>query len=322
VETIVELSPPQRRTLERLIGQGERPLFSADVVSRLRDRIEEAVRAVELAEPLWLGKSSLNDLARCAGLFDAIRAGERGPFSFTPRFAAGRLAHKAVELEVAGREDRDPHGLVEEAAARLVDDEAFRGFWDGLDGLRRDETLMDAAKTLELFRSTMPPLRRMRRELAPSTEWHVRVELLGGAVMLSGTMDLVLGSASPVEAGRATRLAIDLKTGRAWPEHAEDMRFYALLLALRFGVPPYRVATLYLESGEWQAEDVDERILDRAAERVIGAVRAVAASEAGRALDLSPGHYCRWCPRSAVCPVSAFPPESDAVEPAELSGVD
>jgi len=322
VETIVELSPSQRRTLDRLIGPGERPLFSADVVSRLRDRIEEAVRAVELAEPLWLGKSSLNDLARCAGLFDAIRVGERGPFSFTPRFAAGRLAHKAVELEVAGREDRDPHGLVEEAADRLVDDEAFRGFWEGLDGLRRDETLMDAAKTLELFRSTMPPLRRMRRELAPSTEWHVRVELLGGAVVLSGTMDLVLGSASPVEPGRATRLAIDLKTGRAWPEHAEDMRFYALLLALRFGVPPYRVATLYLESGEWQAEDVDERSLDRAAERVIGAVRAVAASEAGRALDLSPGHYCRWCPRAAVCPVSAFPPEVGSAELEERTSID
>jgi hypothetical protein len=321
VETTVELSPSQRRTLDRLIGPGDRPLFSADVVSRVRDRIEEAVRAVELAEPLWLGKSTLNDLARCAGLFDAIRAGERGPFSFTPRFAAGRLAHKAVELEVAGREDRDPHGLVEEAADRLVDDEAFRGFWEGLDGLRRDETL-DAAKTLELFRSTMPPLRRMRRELAPSTEWHIRVELLGGAVVLSGTMDLVLGSASPVEQGRATRLAIDLKTGRAWPEHAEDMRFYALLLALRFGVPPYRVATLYLESGEWQAEDVDERSLNRAAERVIGAVRAVAASEAGRALDLSPGHYCRWCPRTAVCPVSAFPPEVGSAELEERTSID
>lgn len=322
VNAIVELSPSQRRTLDRLIGPGERPVFSADVVSRLRDRIEEAVRAVELADPLWLGKSSLNDLARCPGLFDAVRAGERGPFSFTPRFAAGKLAHKAVELEVAGREDRDPHGLVEEAADRLIEDEAFRGFWDGLDGLRRDETLMDAVKTLELFRSTMPPLRRMRRELAPSTEWHVRVELLGGAVVLSGTMDLVLGSVSPVEPGRATRLAIDLKTGRAWPEHAEDMRFYALLLALRFGVPPYRVATLYLDSGEWQAEDVDERILDRAAERVIGAVRAAAASEAGRALDLNPGHHCRWCPRAAACPASAFPPEMGATEPEEVSSID
>ena len=181
---------------------------------------------------------------------------------------------------------------------------------------------MDAAKTLELFRSTMPPLRRMRRELAPSTEWHVRVELLGGAVVLSGTMDLVLGSGSAVEPGRATRLAIDLKTGRAWPEHAEDMRFYALLLALRFGVPPYRVATLYLESGEWQAEDVDQPVLDRAAERVIGAVRAAAASEAGRELELAPGPYCRWCPRTATCPVSAFPPERDAVHAEAVATID
>jgi PD-(D/E)XK nuclease superfamily len=318
MEPTGELTASQRRTFERLIGPGERPLFPPDVVSHLRDYVEEAVRAVELPEPLWLGKSNLNDLARCAGLFDAVRAGERGPFTFTPRFAAGRLAHKAVELEVAGREDRDLHGLVEAAVDRLVDDEAFRGFWDGLDALRRDETLMDAVKTLELFRSTMPPLRLMRRELAPSTEWHVRVELLGGAVVLSGTMDLVLGSGWPAEPGRATRLAIDLKTGRAWPEHAEDMRFYALLLALRFGVPPYRVATLYLDSGEWQAEDVDQRMLHRAAERVIGAVRSASASEAGRDAELSPGPYCRWCPRAAVCPVSAFRPERDPVSaPAE-----
>jgi PD-(D/E)XK nuclease superfamily protein len=271
----------------------------------VRDRIEEAARAFELPEPLRLGKSNLSDLGRCPGLFDAVRAGERGPFAFTARFAAGRLAHKAVELEVAGRIDRDLHGLVEEAADRLVEDGAFEAYWEGLDPLRRDEALMDASKTLELFRSTLPPLRRMRRDLAPSTEWHVRVELLGGSLVLSGTLDLVLGAASPGEPTRAARLAIDLKTGRAWPEHAEDMRFYALLLALRFGVPPYRVATLYLDSGEWQAEDVDARVLDRAADRVVEAVRAAAASEAGRAALLRPGPYCRWCPRSVTCPSSA-----------------
>lgn len=305
MEATLELTPAQRRTLDGLIGTGQRPVFPMDAVVRLRDRIEEAARAFEPAEPLWLGKSHLNDLGRCPGLFDAVRAGERGPFAFTARFAAGRLAHKAVELEVAGREDRDPHGLVEEAVDRLSDDEAFRAYWDGLDGLRRDETLMQAAKTLELFRWTLPPLRRMRRELAPSTEWHVRVELLGGAVVLSGTLDLVLGAASPVEPTRATRLAIDLKTGRAWPEHAEDMRFYALLLALRFGVPPYRVATLYLDSGEWVAEDVDERVLGRAADRVVEALRAAAASAAGRPLGLRPGPYCAWCPRAQTCPSSA-----------------
>jgi hypothetical protein len=303
----MELTPVQRRTLERLIGTADRPTFPNDLVPRLRDRIEEATRAFEPPDPLWLGKSNLSDLGRCPGLFDAVRSGERGPFAFTARFAAGRLAHKAVELEVAGREDRDPHGLVEEAATRLHEDASFRDFWERLDALRRDELLMDASNTLELFRSTLPPLRRLRRQLAPSTEWHVRAELLGGSVVLSGTLDLVLGASDQARPGRAMRLAIDLKTGRAWPEHAEDMRFYALVLALRFGVPPYRVATVYLESGEWQSEDVDARVLDHAAGRVIAAVRAAAAARAGRPLPLRPGPYCTWCPRAATCPSSLAP---------------
>ncbi|HEX6330757.1 MAG TPA: PD-(D/E)XK nuclease family protein [Actinomycetota bacterium] len=307
LERAVELTAPQRRTLEGLIGTGERPLVPGDLVPKIRDRIEDAARGFELAEPLWLGKSNLNDLGRCPGLFDAVRSGERAPFSFTPRFAAGRLAHKSIELEVAGRADRDAHGLVAEAADRLIEDDGFRAYWDALDPLRRDETLMEAAKTLELFRATLPPLRPLRRHLAPSTEWHVRAELLGGALVLSGQLDLVLGAASPAEPNRATRLAIDLKTGRAWPEHAEDMRFYALVLALRFGVPPYRVATLYLDSGQWQAEDVDTRVLGRAADRVIDAVRAAAAAQAGHPLALRPGPFCTWCPRVATCPSALSP---------------
>jgi hypothetical protein len=305
MDTTLEMTPAQRRTLEGLIGTGERPSFPGDLVQGVRDRIEEAVRAVEPSEHLWIGKSMLNDLSRCPGLFEAVRAGERGPFAFSARFAAGKLAHKAVELEVAGREERDPHDLVEQASERLLEDDGFRTYWDGLDGLRRDETLMDAAKTLELFRSTMPPLRRMRRELSPSTEWSVRAELLGGALVLSGTPDLILGGSSSLEPGRATRLAIDFKTGRAWPEHAEDMRFYALVLALRFGVAPYRVATLYLDSGEWQSEDVERQMLEHAADRVIEAVRAISAAEGGRSPVLRPGPYCTWCPRAQTCPSSA-----------------
>jgi hypothetical protein len=312
----VDLGPAQRRALEGLIGTGERPTFPPDLVPRIRDRIEEAVRAFEPERPLWLGKSHLSDLGRCPGLFDAVRAGERGPFVFSARTAAGRLAHKAVELEVAGREDRGVHDLVGQAAERLQEDPAFASWWEQLDGLRRDETLMEAAKTLELFRSTMPPLRRLRRDLTPCTEWHVRAELLGGALVLSGTLDLVLGAPVQADPARATRLAIDLKTGKAWPEHAEDMRFYALLLALRFGVPPYRVATLYLDAGEWQAEDVDERVLSRAADRVVEAVRAAAASDAGRPAALRPGPYCTWCPRAASCPSSTAPAPAVAPAPA------
>lgn len=304
VERSIDMTPSQRRTFDELIRAERTAALDEGAIGRVRARLHDAVQGSPGAA-VRLGKAGLNDLARCPGLFDAVRAGERGPFAFSGRFAAGRLAHKAVELEVAGRDERDSYGLVEAAAVRLVEDDAFAAYWNELDPLRRDEALMDAAKTLELFRSTFPPLRVMRRALAPSTEWNVRVELFGGALVLSGTLDLVLGVSDDPAA--PSRLAIDLKTGRAWPEHAEDMRFYALLLALRFGVPPYRVATLYLDSGEWQSEDVDERVLHRAADRVIDAVGAAASSDAGRPFELRPGPYCTWCPRSSTCPVSQAP---------------
>ena len=128
---------------------------------------------------------------------------------------------------------------------------------------------MEVVRKVTLFQGSFPPLRELRREMAPITELPVKAQLLGGALTLSGKIDLVLGVPDRLEPSRATRLAVDLKTGGAWPEHAEDMRFYALLMTLRFGVPPYRVASLFLDSGEWQAEEVAEETLFHAADRVV-----------------------------------------------------
>ena len=74
------------------------------------------------------------------------------------------------------------------------------------------------------------------------------------------------------------------------------MRFYALLLTLRFGVPPYRVASLFLDSGEWQSEEVSEETLLHAADRVVAAARTAGAVLAGREPRLTPGAWCGWCP--------------------------
>jgi hypothetical protein len=101
---------------------------------------------------------------------------------------------------------------------------------------------------------------------------------------------------------RATRIAIDLKTGSAYPQYAEDNRLYALVLALRFGVPPFRVASFFLEGGTWQAEDVAEDTLFHAADRVIEAARSAAAMRSGRDPSLTPGPWCAWCPRAEMCP--------------------
>jgi len=90
----------------------------------------------------------------------------------------------------------------------------------------------------------------------------------------------------------------------AYPEHAEDNRAYALLHTLRFGVPPYRVASFFLEGGTWQFEDVHEELLFHAADRVIAAARSAAALRGGREPALNPGRWCAWCYRAPECPVA------------------
>jgi len=299
----MQLTDPQRRTLDDLIGTGERPVFTVDLVQRLRDRIEDAVRELEGREPLWLGKEKLNDLARCEGSFHAKILGEAPPFEHSAASAAGVLLHKAIEVEVGAREGADPHALAAAAADRLVEkEERFAEFWRERTALDQDDLLMQAVRGLTLFQGSFPPLRDLRRELAPATEAGMRAELLGGALVLSGKIDLLLGVQDRITPMRGTRLAIDLKTGGAYPNYVEDNRFYALLLTLRFGVPPYRVASFFLEGGTWQPEDVTEEILFHAADRVVAAARAAQALQAGREPALTPGIWCRWCPRAATCP--------------------
>ena len=304
----VQLTDPQRHTLEGLIGTGDRPTFPADVAQRLRDRIEGAVRELELAEPLWLGKEKLNQHGRCEGLFQSVLAGEAPPFEHTMRSAHGVLLHKAIEVEVGARDGMDPHEIAMVAVGRVLErEERFGEYWRGLSPPDRDDALMEVTRRVVLFQGSFPPLKPLRRELSPISELRVRAELLGGDVVLSGQIDLVLGTPDRLEPNRATRLVVDLKTGSAYPEFAEDMRFYALVMTLRFGVPPYRAASLFLESGTWQAEDVTEEILQHAADRAIGAARAAAALSNGREPSLTPGSYCSWCPRAVTCPVAELP---------------
>jgi RecB family exonuclease len=299
----VELTDPQRRTLEQLIGTDPRPTFPGDLSQRLRDRIEDAVRELELRDTLWLGKEKLTDHGRCEGKFTAAISGEAPPFEHSVKSAAGVLSHKAVEVEVGARDQLDVHTIAETAADRLVErEERFAEYWRGLPAADRDDVLMEVARRMTMFQSSFPPLKELRRELTPISEMPVKAELLGGALILSGRIDLVLGAPDRLEPLRATRLVIDLKTGNAYPEYPEDLRFYALLMTLRFGVPPYRVASLFLESGEWQAEDVGEQALQHAADRVIAAARAAAALWNGREPTLTPGVYCGWCPRAETCP--------------------
>jgi PD-(D/E)XK nuclease superfamily protein len=305
----MEFTPAQRRTLERLIGLGSSPPFPSDLAEEVRRSLEDRLAELGIApgtgEPVWLGKGRLNDRQRCEGLFQAGLLREGPPFQHSPVTASGRLFHKAIELDVGTERAVDPLSVCERAAARATEqDSSFGRYWEGLDRFARADLLMDGSRHLVLFRDSFPPL---PRRWAPQPELYVKVVLAGGRVVLSGAPDLVLG--------RTRKLAIDFKSGRAWPEHPEDMRFYALLLLLRTSVPPYRVATFFLDSGEWQSEDVTRQTLDRAADRVVEAAKTAVELAAGGPPKLAAGPYCARCPRVAECPAAAMnrgPPEKVA----------
>jgi hypothetical protein len=292
----VGLTLVQQRTVTDLIGTGRAPPVSEGLARQVRDGLDRRLAALGLDRPgptVRLGKGRLAALDRCPGSFAAAMAGERAPFELTSRMAAGRLFHKAIEVDVIVERREDPRSVCERAARDLGEDREFERFWAELDGFDRAELLAEAGRRLSRFRDSFPPL---SRRWAPQPELAMRASLAGGRVVLSGAPDLVLG--------RRHRLVLDLKAFGAWPEYAEDLRFYALLLLLRTGVPPYRVATVFLESGTWQAEDVDETVLRHAADRVLRAALAAVDPEPLPS-DLRPGRHCAWCPRRDRCPVSA-----------------
>ncbi len=299
---VLDLTPVQRRTLQDLVDVGEGAPFDPSLEARLRERIERGIVGFVPPKPVRLWKERLNDLARCEGLFGAAMAGEGEPFRYGPRAARGTLVHKAIEMEIGGSRVRDAHQVAARAAFGLEEDRQFGPYWDGLDEFDRDGLLMSAVQTLESFRASFPPVPEVWRSLAPVCEHWMEAGFAGGRVTVTGKVDLMLNRPQP---NRATRVLVDLKSGRAWPDHPEDMRLYALLYTLRFGVPPFRVATLFLTSGQPQAELVTEEGLEHAAARVIGSVRAMAGLAGGRLPDLRPGPYCPWCPRKEACPALA-----------------
>jgi hypothetical protein len=305
------LTAVQLRTLRDLIG-GEPPADGGAVAAAARARLEGALASLGLKgahDPLWLSKGALGDLERCEGIFEARLHREGPPFEHSENTAAGALFHKAIEVDVGSRQEFDVRLVAERAGDRLArDDRGFSAYWGILDELDRFALLTETTRSIERFRASFPPLGG-RGPAVPIPEFPVKAVLADGGVVLSGRIDLLLTRSDAPNPRDPARLTLDLKTGSPRTEHAEDMRFYAVLMALRYGVPPFRVATFFLESGEWQAEDVTGETLGRAVDRVLAAATTALELQGGREPALTPGPWCGWCPRRESCPAVVGRPD-------------
>lgn len=303
----MSLTAVQQRTLEDLMAGGatERPVFDAGLPDRLRAdldaRLQPVTEVLRDGEDLWITKARLVELhGRCEGLYLSNVLGE-GEFRFSLKLAIGNLVHRAVQVGVYRRNLTETE-LVETSLEQLCTDDNFAEFCNELSEADRAELEAEGVRQTMLFRSLFPPF---EKSWTPAVELPLSAELLGGKVVLRARPDICLGTMDPEEPMRARRLLLELKTGYDSPDHDEDVRFYALVATLRFGVPPFRVATVNLETGGWRVQEVTEELLTSAARRVAdGCIRA-AALLAGAEPSLRPGAWCGWCPRSLVCPVSS-----------------
>lgn len=300
--TAIDLTPTQQRALDELRGPGrDRPAFPADLSARLRARLEEGLADVadRVAERLGengelvVTKRDLAQVHQCERLYVA----GLGTFAWSPLAARGSVVHKALELTMGMAVSMPPGELVDVAIDRLAEQE--RGVADFLataDAVEHAELRVAATDMVSKFSDEFPPLRKSWR---PRVESSLSAHLCGGRVLLRGKVDLALGRAEGTTAGV---LIVDFKTGRPAPAHIDDLRFYALLETLRVGVPPFRVASWYLDSGQSHPEDVTEELLLAAARRVVDGVRTLVELRVeGRQATWRPCPACSFCPARGEC---------------------
>jgi hypothetical protein len=300
------LNPAQRSVLEGLLAVHERRrAHDPDLVGRVRARLLEATRDTADLVPaggrgLFVNKSALDALG-CEGRY-LDRLDSR--FEWSPAMVRGALAHEGIAVDLAGGRQQDPGLVIRLAWERFADSGRPAGaFLAGLDGVRADALRAEALATVTEFRDLFPPL---------PTRWHPRVEpelrvaLHRRRITLVGKPDLLLGRAT---VDRRRMLVVDLKTGQRRPQRdLADMRFYALLAALKYGVAPFRVATFYLAEGDWDHADVDEPLLEAAVREIVAKVATAARLEHQRPpegeLRLTTGPACGWCARAPDCPAA------------------
>ena len=299
------LTPAQLDVVDDLLALGQaRPTFHEGLAVQLLDLLEDGLGPVfQLLGPVELvvNKTALNQVHAC----EAHHLAESDvPFEWSVASCRGTVAHRALELAVfrpgVGRREATPLELVDEAMNRLIqtgEDWSPRDFLRGADPAELAEVRGGACDVVTKFQECFPPLAASWR---PRLESTCRVELGGSAITLRSKVDLALGRPSGYE---ARVLIVDVKTGRPYPTHLDDLRFYALLETLRSRVPPFRVASYYLEAARWQAEDVTEDVLVVAAHRVVDGVTTLADLRLGlRQPTTTPGPACTYCRRRTDCP--------------------
>ncbi len=291
----MQLSPAQERTLTVLRRAAEPVVFPAELVAELR---AEAMAAMDHftdrldGRTLFVTKHTLSSVHECE-----VHHLAPDDFEWTPARAKGQVAHKAIQQLLNWRGEPTPRDLVDDALARLGDEERDFGRWiAALSPGDEAELRGHAVERVTKFVESFPPLdKRSNPMTEAAAQWP-----LDAPILLRARTDLVMGRP---EGRESRKLIIDLKTGRVSARHREDLRFYALVETLVRDVPPRKLATFYLDAAEPMVEDVTEGVLRAALRRTLDGIHRLIQIEVEQDLPRKKvGPSCHWCPVRPECP--------------------
>jgi len=269
-----------------------------DVLDEARALLEHTAREAVGAggwtpdEPLRLAKGSVTSLLRCPRR--ALADPDLTDWGDLTDLALGLLVDagtKLVTLGAAAPVD------VERACDFLAasGEPRVRQHLDDIGVDAAASLLADASARLDPLVAAWPVI---EGRWWPRVEEPARVRLVGGAVVLSGKLDILLGGPPTGLPG----LVVELKGGRWHDSVRQDGHLYALLVGLRDGAAPAAVLSIAAADGATQLEPIRAEVVLHAAERVAEAVETAARLATGEAPEARPGSYCGFCPVRATCP--------------------
>lgn len=289
-----DLTPVQRTVLDALAKEPGFVPLPTEVIESVRNQLHGLVADIaERIEPdksLWVSKNKVTTVHGCEGHYLA----NLGNFEWTVANVRGTVVHKAIELAANWKGDFTPSDVVDEALDRVAADERISAadFVDSLSATDRAELRSGAIDLYTKFEECFPPLKAAWR---PVLESSARYEMFDKRIIMSTKTDLTLGASG-------NKVIIDVKTGSLHPHHREELRFYALIEALRTGLAPRKLATLSLLTARIDVEDVSEGVLQAATRKTADAIRKMFELEREkREPRLVPSATCRWCPIAEAC---------------------
>ena len=179
---------------------------------------------------MWVSKHTLTTVHGC----EANHMASLTNFEWTLGNVKGTVLHKAIELGLNWRGPVVPAVVVDEALDQLAHNEGASAS-QFIEQLPEGDMAQLRSSAIDLYTKFDECFPTLKAAWRPVLESSARYEMFDQRINLSTRADLTLGAPG-------SKVIIDVKSGRLHSSHREELRFYALVEAMRTGMAPRRLA--------------------------------------------------------------------------------